>query len=105
MTNRAIHKPAFGLLITLSLAFTTALEAQTKPNIIFIFADDLGWGDLSSHGHPDYKTPHLDRMASEGTDFSQFYVNNPVCSPSRTAVMTGHYPARVIDDIVRIPYR
>jgi len=71
-----------------------AADRQSKPNIVFIFADDWGWGDLSCHGHPWLKTPHLDRFASEGIDFQQFNVLNPVCSPSRAAVMTGHYPAR-----------
>src|SRR6186713_3693375 len=65
-----------------------------RPNVVFIFADDWGWGDLSGHGHPWLQTPHLDRLAREGTDFHQFNVLNPVCSPSRTAVMTGHFPAR-----------
>ena len=65
-----------------------------RPNIIFIFADDWGWGDLSCHGHPDIKTPNLDRLASQGTEFYQFTVNGSVCSPSRTAVITGHFPAR-----------
>lgn len=65
-----------------------------KPNIIFINADDWGWGDLSCHGHPHLKTPNLDRLASEGMDFHQFNVLNPVCSPSRTAAMTGQFPAR-----------
>tara|TARA_B100000787_G_scaffold169744_1_gene162078 strand:+ start:4544 stop:6040 length:1497 start_codon:yes stop_codon:yes gene_type:complete len=65
-----------------------------KPNIIFIFADDLGWGDISKHGHPDIRTPNIDRLADEGSEFYQFSVSNPVCSPSRAAVMTGQYPAR-----------
>lgn len=64
-----------------------AHAAETTPNNVFIFADDWGWGDLSCHGHPWLKTPNLDRLASEGTDFRQFNVLNPVCSPSRTAVM------------------
>ncbi|MBC8473151.1 MAG: sulfatase-like hydrolase/transferase, partial [Planctomycetes bacterium] len=64
------------------------------PNIIFIFADDWGYGDLGIHGSTFCKTPNLDRMAKEGIDFQQFTVNNPVCSPSRTAVMTGQFPAR-----------
>jgi arylsulfatase A-like enzyme len=68
--------------------------ADTRPNIVFIFADDWGWGDLSCHGHPWLKTPNLDRLASEGIDFQQFNVLNPVCSPSRSAALTGHYPAR-----------
>lgn len=65
-----------------------------KPNIIFIYADDWGFGDLGIHGSSFCKTPHLDRMAKEGIDFQQFTVNNPVCSPSRTAIMTGQFPAR-----------
>ncbi len=87
-------------LIALLLSPFAALHAAgapkpaAKPNIVFIFADDWGWGDLSCHGHPWLKTPNLDRLASEGTDFQQFNVLNPVCSPSRTGAMTGHYPAR-----------
>ena len=65
-----------------------------RPNIIFIFADDWGWGDLGCHGHPYLKTPNIDRLAEEGTDFHRFSVASGVCSPSRTAVMTGHFPAR-----------
>ncbi len=68
--------------------------ASKKPNIIFIFADDWGYGDLSSHGNTWIQTPYLDKMASEGIDFTNFTVNSPVCSPSRTAVMTGQFPAR-----------
>jgi len=67
---------------------------EAKPNIVFIFADDWGWGDLSCHGHPYVKTPNIDRLAKEGTDFHRFTVASGVCSPSRTAVMTGHFPAR-----------
>ncbi len=88
------------LLAALSLAVAAPLHAAEgppaapRPNIVFLFADDWGWGDLSCHGHPWLKTPHLDRLASEGIDFHQFNVLNPVCSPSRTAAMTGLYPAR-----------
>lgn len=85
--------PAIILMVACSL-FAGRLDAAEKPNIIFIFADDWGWGDLSCHGHPWLKTPNLDRLASEGTDFHQFNVLNPVCSPSRAALMTGHFPAR-----------
>jgi len=75
--------------------FGHALPAEhEKPNILFIFADDWGWGDLSSHGHPYVKTPNIDRLVKEGTDFYRFTVASGVCSPSRTAVMTGHFPAR-----------
>lgn len=72
----------------------SAEAAITKPNILFIFADDWGWGDLSCHGHPYVKTPNIDRLAKEGTDFQRFTVASGVCSPSRAAVMTGHFPAR-----------
>ncbi len=68
--------------------------SSSKPNIVFIYADDWGWGDLSCHGHEWLKTPNIDRLASEGTDFMQFNVLHPVCSPSRTALMTGMCPAR-----------
>ncbi len=68
--------------------------AASSPNIIFIFADDWGYGDLSSHGSTWIETPNLDKMASEGIDFESFTVNSPVCSPSRAAVMTGQFPAR-----------
>ena len=71
-----------------------AKDPVKKPNIIFIFADDWGYGDLGVHNSTFCKTPHLDKMASEGTNFQDFTVNSPVCSPSRTAVMTGHFPAR-----------
>ncbi len=83
------------LAITLLSFLTSAAAADThRPNILFIFADDWGWGDLGCHGHPYVKTPNLDRLAREGTDFHRFTVASGVCSPSRTAVMTGHFPAR-----------
>ena len=74
--------------------FFVGAGASDRPNILFIFADDWGWGDLSCHGHPYVKTPNIDRLAKEGTDFHRFTVASGVCSPSRTAVMTGHFPAR-----------
>jgi len=69
-------------------------QSAAKPNVIFILADDLGWGDLSVYGHERLKTPNLDRLASQGTLFTNFYVNGSVCSPSRSAFFTGQYPAR-----------
>jgi len=82
------------LLLSATLSFATHANAAERPNILFIFADDWGWGDLSCHGHPYVKTPNIDRLAKEGTDFHRFTVASGVCSPSRTAVMTGHFPAR-----------
>ncbi|TWT80745.1 Arylsulfatase [Planctomycetes bacterium CA13] len=76
-------------------AISVAAETSSvKPNVLFIFADDWGWGDLSCHGHPYVRTPNIDKLAREGTDFHRFTVASGVCSPSRTAVMTGHFPAR-----------
>lgn len=70
------------------------IENSERPNIIFIFADDWGYGDLGIHGSTFVKTPNLDKMASEGIDFQNVSVVNPVCSPSRVGVMTGQFPAR-----------
>ncbi|MEE2639482.1 MAG: sulfatase-like hydrolase/transferase [Planctomycetota bacterium] len=80
--------------LCLLLLFQETCAASQQPNILFIFADDWGWEDLSCHGHPYVKTPHIDRLAREGTDFHRFSVASGVCSPSRTAVLTGHFPAR-----------
>ena len=82
------------LLMVAACFRSEQLEAAEKPNIIFIFADDWGYGDLSCHGSSFCKTPNLDQMAKEGIDFTNFTVNSPVCSPSRVAVMTGQFPAR-----------
>lgn len=82
------------LIACIGLLQVARLYAADRPNILFIFADDWGWGDLSCHGHPYVKTPNIDRLAKEGTDFHRFTVASGVCSPSRTAVMTGHFPAR-----------
>lgn len=77
-----------------ALAPAAFAQKGQPPNIIFILADDLGWGDLGCYGHPNIRTPGLDRLARQGTQFTQFYVNGSVCSPSRSAFMTGHFPAR-----------
>jgi arylsulfatase A-like enzyme len=81
------------VIVTLACP-ASAVCADTKPNFIFILADDLGWGDLGCYGHPNIRTPNIDGLAKQGTLFTQFYVNGSVCSPSRTAFMTSHYPAR-----------
>ncbi|MEX2138556.1 MAG: sulfatase [Pirellulales bacterium] len=68
--------------------------AADKPNIVILFADDLGYGDLGCYGHPSIRTPHLDRMAAEGLRFTDFYSAAEVCTPSRAALLTGRYPVR-----------
>ncbi|MCP4784600.1 MAG: sulfatase-like hydrolase/transferase [Fuerstiella sp.] len=85
---------SFVLIICGILLASSHAAAAATPNIVFIFADDWGWGDLGCHGHPYVKTPNIDRLAREGTDFHRFTVASGVCSPSRTAVITGHFPAR-----------
>ncbi len=83
------------LFLSLAL-FAAALPARaaSQPNIIVVLSDDMGWGDLSCFGNQDAKTPNIDRLAAEGIRFSQFYVNSPICSPSRCAITTGQYPQR-----------
>ncbi|MBA3440481.1 MAG: arylsulfatase [Pyrinomonadaceae bacterium] len=98
---RAPHRIAAGLLIASALLFfpsgifgKASKPTQTvKPNIIFILADDLGYADVGFNGGKDIKTPHLDRLAASGARLAQFYVQ-PVCSPTRAALMTGRYPMR-----------
>ncbi len=82
----------FAVLCAFSL--TIPVAAQQRPNFVLIFADDLGYGDLSSYGATRHKTPHLDRMAEEGIRLTDFYVPMPFCGPSRGALMTGRYPFR-----------
>ncbi len=71
-----------------------SLSAARRPNVLFILADDLGYGDLSCFGRPDYTTPNLDRMAQQGVRFNNAYSASPVCTPTRCAFITGRYPSR-----------
>jgi arylsulfatase A len=82
-----------GATLLLASACNRAPEA-TRPNFVIIFADDLGYGDLGSYGHPTIRTPNLDRLASEGMKLTQFYAAASVCTPSRAGLMTGRYPVR-----------
>ena len=68
-----------------------APAADKRPNIVFILADDLGWGDVGFNGRTDWKTPHLDKLAAQGTNFKRWYTAAVVCAPSRAALMTGKY--------------
>lgn len=82
------------LLVLLILCCATTARAVEPPNVVIIFADDLGYGDLGCYGSPTIRTPHLDRMAAEGVRFTDFYSAAEVCSPSRAALLTGRYPIR-----------
>lgn len=87
-------KSSFGIFL---LLFTNSIigHAQSRPpNFIVIFADDLGYGDLSCYGNPTILTPNLDRMAAEGMRFTQFYVGAGICTPSRSALLTGRLAIR-----------
>ncbi|MFM2210831.1 MAG: hypothetical protein RL639_25 [Verrucomicrobiota bacterium] len=81
-------------LCLLASALLLGATEPTKPNIVFVLIDDMGWGDFSCFGNTEAKTPNIDRLAAEGLRFSQFYVNSPICSPSRCAFVTGQYPQR-----------
>jgi arylsulfatase A-like enzyme len=84
-------KNAMLLLVGLLIYTTTICQ---RPNIIYIMTDDMGYGDLSGYGRTDYTTPHLDKLASQGIKFVHAYSAGPLCTPTRTAFMTGRYPAR-----------
>ena len=83
------------LLALPGLCFASDARAETdRPNIVVLFCDDLGYGDLRDYGHPTISTPNLERMAKEGMRFTQFYTAAAVCSPSRGSLLTGRYPPR-----------
>ena len=73
----------------------TAAQARDRPNLLFILADDMGWGDLSCYGRPDYQTPNLDKLSTQGVRFTNAYSAAPVCTPTRVGFHTGRYPARL----------
>lgn len=89
----SIYLPAY----LISCSFITSafgVEAASRPNILFILIDDMGYRDLSCFGGTRVETTQIDRLAHEGIRFTQFYVNAPICSPSRVALTTGQYPNR-----------
>ncbi len=93
MMRRLARMFAFLCLLTFNSASDTLLAAD-RPNIIVVLIDDMGWADLSCFQGDRVKTEHIDRLASEGLRFTNFYVNSPICSPSRVALSTGQYPQR-----------
>ena len=82
-------------LVALQFCAPAAVKAATRPNFIFILVDDLGWTDLGCQGSKFYETPNIDRLANQGLRFTQAYSACTVCSPTRAALMTGKYPARL----------
>ena len=94
---RSLSRTLFLLLGSVSGCLTllgAAQNAGSRPNILFIVADDLGWSDLGCYGSTFYETPHLDQLAREGVRFSQAYSAASVCSPTRASLMTGKFPVR-----------
>jgi arylsulfatase A-like enzyme len=83
------------LLTVLAIAITCTADAADKPNLVFILADDLGYGDLGCYGCPDIHTPNLDRLAKQGVRFTDAYSSGSVCSPTRAAFITGRYQQRI----------
>ena len=83
-----------GPIAAIAAAATVSACAAPPPNLVLVFIDDMGWGDFSCFGNRGVTTEAVDRLASEGLRFPQFYVNSPICSPSRTAISTGQYPHR-----------
>lgn len=96
MTSRTNFIKAMGLAAVMGAllpeAGFSASPNMTRPNVLLIMVDDLGYGDLSCYGGTDIKTPHLDKLMSEGMRFNEFYANCCVCSPSRAALLSGRYP-------------
>ena len=90
-----------GLLVSLMLAITFSSCTEQplifeKPNVIIIFADDMGYSDLSSYGSVAYQTPNIDRLAAGGARFTDFYVSQPICTASRASLMTGLTPTVLV---------
>src|SRR5690606_36940185 len=81
----------FTLTILLLISTVVAQEQRKKPNIVFILADDLGYGDLGAYGQTKIKTPNIDALAKSGIRFTNFYAGTSVCAPSRSALMTGQH--------------
>ncbi|MEE2723197.1 MAG: sulfatase [Bacteroidota bacterium] len=86
-------KRIFVFLLIFKTAFLFS-QSNDKPNFVIIFCDDLGYGDIGVFGSPIIRTPNIDMMANQGQKWTQFYVADPVCTPSRAALMTGRYPIR-----------
>ena len=89
MKNQFIKATFCGAIAFLAL---NAAEAVSRPNIVLIMCDDLGYGDIGVHGNNVVKTPHLDALAARGTRFTDAYTPSPICVPARAAFATGRYP-------------
>ena len=82
------------VLCACALLTSAASLAATQPNILLIYVDDLGYGDLGSYGHPVLQTPNLDALAADGLKLTSYYAPSALCSPSRAGLLTGRHPYR-----------
>lgn len=89
--------------VLMLVAVAGMAQPKSKPNIIIILGDDLGYGDIGAFGATDIRTPNIDKLASDGLKFTSFYSTSPVCSPTRAALMTGRFPRRLGIDHVFFP--
>ena len=92
--SNAMRRTLACTICILAASIAQAADGVAGPNVVLVFIDDMGWGDLSCFGNEAAETPNIDRLAAEGLRFEQFYVNAPICSPSRVAISTGQYPQR-----------
>jgi len=94
--NRRLSIISVSVACTLLLSTSCTVNEKeiNNPNVILIFSDDMGYGDLACYGHPTIKTPNLDKMADDGIRFTSFYAAAPFCTPSRASLLTGRYPIR-----------
>ena len=95
MTRKDFARLAGLLCILVFLPAVAAAQARSQPNIVLIFTDDLGYGDIGSFGAKRIRTPNIDRLGREGMRFTNFYVSQPVCTPSRASLLTGSYANRI----------
>ena len=85
----------FSSLVLLLCLSANLLAEAPRPNVVLIMADDQGWGDVGYHGHPELKTPQIDKLAAAGLRLEHFYTAHFNCSPTRASIMTGRHPARM----------
>ena len=95
ITRRLSSAALAAATLLLLLVVASPAATQPKPNVVFFLVDDLGWKDIGAYGSSFYETPHVDSLAESGMLFTDAYAACPVCSPSRVAIMSGKYPARL----------
>src|SRR5688572_19859852 len=94
LISRRAAAIACAALAAIALGSAVGAAESSKPNIVVILADDLGWGELGAQGNTEIPTPHIDSIAANGVKFTQGYVSGPYCSPTRAGLLTGRYQTR-----------